>query len=333
MFQTSRLLVLIAAFCFVGLSLAQPLASKESRDIVVVSRGGVSVSLHEVDAQVMALPKALRAGYLDSPERLEQVIYGLLINKQLAKQAIDAGVRSDPFFETQLAAAEEEWLARRARNLHQDELLKDLPDFEALAEEIYLSHPHRFRRPVTLKLGHILVRLGGRGEEAARGRAEAARAAMLARDREFMDIYFEFSDEANDSRALGGGILTDVVPGVTEKPFEEAAFELKEVGQVSGVIRTDFGFHVVSLIERDEPTPQTWDEVKGTLAAEQQQRYMSEQKGRQLAELQSEEPVANPIVVAQLRSRYSRAAEGLLAPAIDGSEETHEEPNKTPDRL
>lgn len=322
--RTSSLLLIATLLSVSALALAQPMAPKDPKDVIVVSRGGASVSLHEVDAQVMALPRALRARYLDNPERLEEVVYGLLINKQLAKQAVEAGVESDPFLETQLAAAREEWLARRARNFHEDQLLTDLPDFELLAEEIYRSHPHRFRRPVTLQLGHILIRLGGRGEEAARARAEAAHAAVVAGDREFKDLFLEYSDEAADPRNAGAGVLNDVIPGLTEKPFEEAVFKLTEVGQVSEIIRTDYGFHIAQLMKRSEPTLITWEEIRPTLIEEQRQRYLSERKGRQLAELQSEQIEADPLVVAQLRSRYARAADGILPAAIDGTEQPAE---------
>jgi peptidyl-prolyl cis-trans isomerase C len=325
MFRNLTLLIIATLLCTAGTASAQPMAPKDPRDVVVVSRGGASVTLHEVDAQVMALPKALRARYLDNPERLEEVVYGLLINKQLTQQALAAGVEQDPFLETQLAAAKEDWLARRARNLHEEQLLDNLPDFEVLAEEIYRSHPHRFRRPVTLQLAHILVRIGGRGEAAARERAEAARAALLAGDREFKELFIEYSDEAADPRNVGSGILNDIIPGITEKPFEDAVFQLTEVGQVSELIRTAYGFHVVRLMKRTEPTLQTWDQVKATLVEEQRQRFLTERRGTQLAELQSLPVEANPLVVAQLRSRYERAAEGILAPAIDGSEAQSED--------
>lgn len=320
MLRNALLLFAVLVLVSAGSAYAQPMAPKDPRDVVVVARGGVSVTLHEVDAQVMALPKALRARYLDNPERLEEVVYGLLINKQLTQQALAAGVDTDPFLDTQLAAAREDWLARRARNLHEDKLLENLPDFEVLADEIYRSHPHRFRRPVTLQLEHILVRIGGRGEAAARERAQAARAALVAGERDFQELFMEYSDEAADPRIVGGGILNDIIPGVTEKPFEEVVFKLTEVGQVSELIQTNYGFHVVRLMKRTEPKLQTWEEVKTTLVEEQRQRFLNERRASQLAELQSLPVEADPLVVAQLRSRYERAAEGILAPAIDGTE-------------
>lgn len=324
--DASRFLFIAAILCLSGALHAQPMAPKDPKTVIVAERAGVSVSLHEVDAQVMALPRALRARYLDDPERLEEVVQGLLVNKQLALQALARDVESDPFLETQLQAARDEWLARRARNFHEDDVLASMPDFEQLAEEIYKTHPHRFRRPVTLQLSHILVRIGGRGEQAAQERIEAARAALLAGELEFKDIYLEYSDEAADPLNVGGGVLTDVVPGLTEKPFEDAVFKLTEVGQVSEIIRTQYGFHVAKLMKRVEPSVKTWEEVKTTLIEEQRQRYLTERRGRQLAELQKTPIKADPVVVAQLRSRYARAAEGILPPALDGSEAPEEAP-------
>ncbi|MBE5316324.1 MAG: peptidylprolyl isomerase [Xanthomonadales bacterium] len=329
MHHAPRSFIFAAILCLSGAINAQPMAPKDPKAVIVAERDGVSVSLHEVDAQVMALPSALRARYLDDPERLEEVVQGLLVNKQLALQALARDVESDPFLETQLQSAREEWLARRARNFHEDDVLASMPDFEQLAEEIYKTHPHRFRRPVTLQLSHILVRIGGRGEQAAQERIEAARAALLAGELEFKDIYLEYSDEAADPLNVGGGVLTDVVPGLTEKPFEDAVFKLTEVGQVSEIIRTQYGFHVAKLMKRVEPSVKTWEEVKTTLIEEQRQRYLTERRGRQLAELQKAPIKADPVVVAQLRSRYARAAEGILPPALDGSEAPDELPENS----
>jgi hypothetical protein len=65
MLRNALLLFATLVLASAGSAYAQPIAPKDPREVVVVARGGVSVTLHEVDAQVMAL---------DNPERLEEVV-------------------------------------------------------------------------------------------------------------------------------------------------------------------------------------------------------------------------------------------------------------------
>jgi hypothetical protein len=294
-------------------------------DIVVAERDGVKVTLAEVDAQVMLLPKHLRPSYLDDPERIEQVVGGLLVNKQMARKAAEWGVESDPYFQAQLQAARDDLMAKRATALNEDQLRANMPDFEQLAEEIYLTHPHRFNRPVTLDLEHILVSTRGRSKDAAMERVQSAREALLAGDRPFEEIFNEFSDEALDPRRLSVGILNDVIPGTTEKPFEEAVFKLTKVGEISPIIETIYGYHVVRLLGRKEPTKQSFEEVKPHLMMEQMNNYTQQGKSNFVSTFLKHELKAHPMVVAQLRSRYAKADQGLLAPALDGSEDEADE--------
>lgn len=294
----------------------------DPKSVVVAKRGGQQVTLHEIDAQVMAMPRHLRPSFLDNPERLEEVISGVLINKQLAARVDSARLESDPHYAAQLQLATEELLARRARYEFENRLMADQPDFEVLAEEIFRTHPHRFRRPVTLELRHILVRIGGRGEAAARARAEEARAALIAGEQDFREIFMTYSDEAADPRGLSNGILENVIPGLTEKPFEEAVFQLTQPGQVSELIKTPYGIHVAQLVERTEPTQQTFEEVRQQLVTEQRDKFFNDRRAAFLSEMRDLPVDANPLVVAQLRSRYAQADQDKLPPALDGTEET-----------
>lgn len=312
-------IALFAAFAL-AVSLGAAGAGTNPALISVAERSGVSVTLAEVDAQVMALPKHLRAGFLDNPKRIEELVERMLLDKELAAWARDRGAASEPHFDLLRQQAEAEALAKRARAINDDAIQANMPDFAVLAQEIFLAAPHRFRTPPSLSLEHILVSPDIHGEALARERAEAAREALLAEGSDFQSVLSQFSDEYLPNRRGVQGMLDGVVPGAMEKPFEDAVFKLKVAGEVSPVIETIYGLHVVRLVQRIEAQQLSFEEVREQLMSEQRETYVRNEQSRFLTNFVSVPMQATAPVVAQLRTRYARAAEGILAPAVDGTE-------------
>ena len=102
----------------------------------------------------------------------------------------------------------------------------------------------------TIEASYILVAYRGalrasdkimRSKEQARKRIEEA-AAKLKRGADFAKIAQEYSDDA--ASAARGGMLGAFPRSSMVKPFADAAFALK-VNEVSGVVETPFGFHLI----------------------------------------------------------------------------------------
>ena len=104
--------------------------------------------------------------------------------------------------------------------------------------------------PERIAAKHVLVKYdGAKGAKpaAARSREEACLRAIDARDKlrggaDFGKVVVEYSDEpgaASREGSLGSVERNDLVP-----PFADAAFEL-DIGQLSDVVESDYGFHVI----------------------------------------------------------------------------------------
>ncbi|MFN3596766.1 MAG: peptidylprolyl isomerase [Rubricoccaceae bacterium] len=106
------------------------------------------------------------------------------------------------------------------------------------------------RRPAQgeIRAAHILIRPQSPDErEEARERAEALRARILAGE-DFAALARQYSEDPGS--ATRGGDLGFFGTGRMVRPFEEAAFALREPGDVSPVVETSFGFHLIQLTER-----------------------------------------------------------------------------------
>jgi peptidyl-prolyl cis-trans isomerase NIMA-interacting 1 len=108
--------------------------------------------------------------------------------------------------------------------------------------------------PETIAASHILVMYQGstrapdritRSKEEARKRADAAHTRARAGE-DFAKLVAEFSDEPG--AADRGGHLGRFRRGMMIKPFEQAVFRLKP-GEISAVVETEFGFHIILRTE------------------------------------------------------------------------------------
>lgn len=93
--------------------------------------------------------------------------------------------------------------------------------------------------PDTIEAQHILCSTSG-DPEAARSQIDAL-ATQIADGADFGDLAKEHSDCPSGRQ---GGALGSFGRGMMVPEFEEAAFAL-EVGETSGVVETDFGFHLI----------------------------------------------------------------------------------------
>lgn len=90
-----------------------------------------------------------------------------------------------------------------------------------------------------------------RSDAEARALAEEIRQRILAGE-DFAKLAEEYSDDTGSG--ANGGDLDWFGPGAMVAPFDEAAFSL-EVGEISEPIKTQFGYHIIEVLEKDENRP------------------------------------------------------------------------------
>lgn len=140
---------------------------------------------------------------------------------------------------------------------------------EPRVRDFYDGHPDRYNAPERARARHILVRVPRDASDAekakARERAVALRDRVTAKGADFAKIASEVSEDPGSKEK--GGDLGFFQRGQMVKPFEEVAFVM-EPGAISDVVETDFGFHVIQLVEKKPAESKAYEDVKRDIARE-----------------------------------------------------------------
>ncbi|HXV63751.1 MAG TPA: peptidylprolyl isomerase [Vicinamibacteria bacterium] len=132
---------------------------------------------------------------------------------------------------------------------------------EGEKRQFYDNNAAQMRQPDRLRLSHILKRVDGDAAPETRERAEREIEGLLEEARSGADFATLAREHSEDPGSASNGGELVISRGETVPPFEEAAFGL-EPGGVSGVVETEFGFHIIKLSEKIEGQVVPYDQVK-----------------------------------------------------------------------
>ena len=143
----------------------------------------------------------------------------------------------------------------------------------------YAQNRARFEVPDRIRASHILFMTEGEAEEELK-KSEAEAAKVLEEIRAGADFAARARRYSEDpGTADKGGDLGWVTRGQMVPDFEKQAF-LLEPGQISDVIKTEYGFHIIKVHERQNAQIQSFEEVKEEIRAElaSEQNYLNRTK-------------------------------------------------------
>jgi peptidyl-prolyl cis-trans isomerase C len=136
----------------------------------------------------------------------------------------------------------------------------------------YDANLESFKQPEQVKARHILVKLEEQAEESkkteAREKIEMVQ-GKLKKGEDFSTLAKEYSEGPSSSK---GGDLGYFSRGQMVKPFEDAAFAMQP-GEVSEIVKTRFGYHLIEVTDKKPETTVAYDEIKDRLG-----QYLKQQK-------------------------------------------------------
>ncbi len=257
---------------------------------------GVVITRAQYDKEIeVHLQRVARQGRQMSEEQLtklkKDILDGLIEREVLYQESQKAGIKvSDEKVNEQLAGiqkrfpSEEEFKkALASMNLTEDEVRTQIQRGLAIRELIeqkvaskivisdedtkayYDKNPQLFKQPEQVKASHILIKVEPTADEAAKAAARKKIQDIqqkLKDGRDFAALAREYSEGPSGAK---GGDLGYFSRGQMVKPFEDTAFAMKP-GEVSDLVETRFGYHLMKVYEMKPEQTLAYGDVKDKIA-------------------------------------------------------------------
>ncbi|PIQ14269.1 MAG: peptidylprolyl isomerase [Hydrogenophilales bacterium CG_4_9_14_3_um_filter_59_35] len=141
--------------------------------------------------------------------------------------------------------------------LSADEMQQQMAVSEEEVKKYYDEHSAQYHEPEQRRASHILI--------AERSQAEQMLKEIKQNPTKFEEIAKQHSKDPGS--AAKGGDLGFFARGAMVKPFEDAAFGMKD-GEISALVQSNFGFHIIKLTAIRGGGARGFDEVRGEIAQE-----------------------------------------------------------------
>ena len=244
-------------------SFAQTVVPPEA---VLASNSRANVTYEDLIAELERLPEEHRLEFMLSEKRIATVIENMLINKIMTLEAQQTNLQNKPKAIAEIRNQTEKVLAKYRR----EELEATAPkiDLVPLAREIFLTRMKDLERPALYTVWHILIKTKGRTKAAMLARANEVKAKIDA-GAPLDTVANDYSDD--ESVSINRGFIRPTPLSYLDPNFAKALEKLKP--KESTIVETEYGIHVVRLIEMTPRHRPTFDEVKLQMVAEADKVY------------------------------------------------------------
>lgn len=262
---------------------------------------GQPIAYNDFEMQYEMLKNRMRASGKPEAQIKKDTLEFLINNELLYQDSLKSGIKIDKKkIDEELASFKarfndqkkfDEWLTttgltveRLTGHLRHNMAVRELVDKEIASkvkvsekkvEEFYNQNPQYFQKPESARARHILIKVE---KDADKKTKEAARQKLvdlkkrLDKGEKFEDLAKENSDCPSSSQ---GGDLGFFTRGKMVPSFEKAAFALKP-GEISDIVETQFGYHLIQLVERKGPEKVELKEVKSHIEEQLKKNEMTD---------------------------------------------------------
>lgn len=196
--------------------------------------------------------------------------------------------------------------------------------------KMYNDNLKQYTTPEERRASHILIASPSDASPAEHAKAKAKAEALLAQLKQHPNDFAKLATENSDDPGskANGGDLGYFQRDAMVKPFADAAFALKSEGEVSDVVKSDFGYHIIKLTGIKPGQTKSFEEVKPQLA----EQYRQQESAKAYAKLADQftnavyeqpdslQPVADKLNLKVLAATVTRTPDPAQAKGPLGNE-------------
>lgn len=205
-----------------------------------------------------------------SPMNVQMALNELFVLKVLSRTALQEGFLTESeqawiaYYQVALAATKKLVEATAAEKM-------ETVDWSLDAREYYVANKAEFRKRDSISVRSLLISTSNRTALEALTLASELTEGELSNE-QFESVVREHSEDPNSQ----DGAIPQLTKGMTVQEFEDAAFSLEEIGQVSEPVLSRFGAHVIQLLGRNPTEYRTFESVEQQLIAGLKKRRLME---------------------------------------------------------
>ncbi|MDO4942744.1 MAG: peptidylprolyl isomerase [Lachnospiraceae bacterium] len=239
-------------------------------DTILAVAAGHEITSADVDAFIQRLPQQQQA-YASNPQFRAQALQQLIDMYLFEQKAIEEKLEETEEFQQVLASVKADLLSRMAMT----NVIQSVTITDEEKKTFFEENQAQFMQPATVSAKHILT---DTEEECKKAAAEIA-----AGEKTFEDAAKAYSTCPSNAQ---GGDLGPFGRGQMVKEFEDAAFD-GELHTVLGPVKTQFGYHLIYVYDKQEEQTKTYEEV----AAQSDQMALQQKQQKEF------DAVANALAV------------------------------------
>lgn len=231
---------------------------KAEEDKILAQVGDEKITVKEFDEQLKSLPPQLQMMVTSNPEAKVQLLESWVQMNLFAKEAKSMKLDEDPQFKQKFAKVRDSLLAQEFVKRELEKAPQIKPEE---IKKFYDDNKKEFVKPESVHARHILIKVDQNADEKAKKEAEAKANDIkkkLAAGKDFAELAKEFSDDPGSKQK--GGDLGFFAKGRMVPEFEKAAFELK-VNEISNLVKSNFGYHIIQVLEKKPQEEMKYEEV------------------------------------------------------------------------
>lgn len=246
--------LLLLALCIATTGCKQQAGSEAKKDagkgVVLAEVNGATITDTDFYKEQETLPPYLKP-MTETAEGKKEMLDTMVVRELIMQQAKKDGIDSSP----EVAAKLEDLKKRVVVEAFLKKKVEEAANVSnAELQEFYNKNKDKFQSGAQIRASHILVKTEGEAKDIEKQLKGGASFEELAKKHSI------------DGAGPKGGDLGWFGKGAMLPEFEKAAFGLKE-GETSGIVKTQFGYHLIKQTGKRPAGPRSFEEVKDQIKA------------------------------------------------------------------